>query len=311
MQNTQIKSGYQLDQSPFYKLPSRKKLAILLQISEDELKAVSNSSPLYVRRWKHKAKKNVWLKSEPSPEYANEYRVIDIPSVKLKSVQARIADLLSRLEKPDFLFSPVKGKSYVDNAAFHRGNRAFWMLDIANYYPNCLESTVAAFFLNDLKCPRDVTAIIARIVTLNGSLPQGSPCSPILSYFINMNMWQEIAATVKRSGNTISVYADDITISGEIVRKNLILEIKTILKKNGYLTKSEKEKCTINSATEITGVIVRNDQLFLPNRQLEKLVDLKRLYAQTTGIIAKAKIEKQLRGRVAQRRQIELQQFAT
>ena len=216
-----------------------------------------------------------------------------------------------RVEPPDFLFSPVKGRSYVQNAAHHVGSRAFWLLDVANYFPSCTANNVARFFHRDLECSPDVTAVLVKITTFGGCLPQGSPCSPILAYYLNRPMWLAVQKCVEQSGCKLSVYADDITVSGEIVLKSVIWEIKKIIHGSGLTLKKSKEVSLINSQADITGVIVKRDGTHLPNRQLKKLVELEKERGKMLDPKLRAKLDNQIAGRLAQRRQIEQFQRST
>jgi Reverse transcriptase (RNA-dependent DNA polymerase) len=296
---------YKLRDSPFFRLHTRKKLAAMLHVSESALADISRRNDLYVRRWKHKKDKGVWLREQPAPEISAHYRPIDIPDSGLKAVQSRIANLLSRITPPDWLFSPVKGRSYVDNAARHKGARAFWLLDIADYFPSCTANNVAHFFRRKLECSQDVTAILVYLTTWQQCLPQGSPCSPILAYFSNLDLWGEIEQSVKRAGLRHSVYADDITISGPIVRKEVIWEIKGAVHKHGLKVKAEKELSLIDSPADITGVIVVGDQTKLPNRQLKRLFDLRGKRHLARSNVLKRMLDNQIAGRIAQKRQVE------
>ncbi|SNS87782.1 Reverse transcriptase (RNA-dependent DNA polymerase) [[Luteovulum] sphaeroides subsp. megalophilum] len=299
-----LKLGYRLVDSPFYKLKSRSKLARLLRVSTETLDQLSSGRMLYARRWKHK-KLEKWLCQPPSEDAADIYRPIDIPDPCLKAVQSRIASLLSRIHPPDFLFSPVKGRSYVENAARHVGSEAFWLLDIADYFPSCAANKVARFFRSDLDCSPDVSAVLVRLTTHNECLPQGSPCSPILAYYCNRPMWLAIEKIVTDAGCKLSLYADDITISGDVVRKSMIWEVKKIVHGNGLRLKASKEVSLIKSAADITGVIVKPDGTHLPNRQFKKLAELKALHSTTVNPKDKARIENQISGRIAQWRQVE------
>ena len=296
---------YTLRDSPFFRLHTRKKLAALLHVSEAALAEISSRNDLYARRWKHKKEKDMWLRDQPAPEISAHYRPIDIPDGGLKAVQSRIANLLGRITPPDWLYSPVKGRSYVDNAACHKGARAFWLLDIADYFPTCTANNVAHFFLRKLECSRDVTAILVHLTTWQHCLPQGSPCSPILAYFSNLDLWEEIEKSVVRAGLKHSVYADDITISGPIVRKEVIWEIKSSVHKHGLTIKAEKELSLIDCPADITGVIVDGDQTKLPNRQLKRLFDLRGERQLAKSNLLKRMLDNQIAGRVAQKRQVE------
>ena len=206
--------------SQFFRLRSRAKLASLLFISPAKLTALAGEQDLYVQ----------FKKCKPS----GGFREISAPRGDLKAVQARIADLLRRIAPPDYLFAPVARRSYVDNAAAHLGAHSIRLLDIEDFFPSCTANKVIWFFHKRMQCSPDVAAIIRGIVTWNGSLPQGSPCSPILAYLCYVDMWEEISRIVDHVGCTLSVYADDLTISGETVPEATIWEIKKVLRRHGH-----------------------------------------------------------------------------
>ena len=296
---------YKLRDSPFFRLRTRKKLADLLHVSESALAKISLRNDLYARRWKHKKDKDVWSRVPPSSALEAHYRPIDIPDAGLKAIQSQIASLLGRITPPDWLFSPVKGRSYVDNAACHKGARAFWLLDIADYFPSCSANNVAHFFRSKLECSPDVTAILVSLTTWQQCLPQGSPCSPILAYFSNLNLWHDIEQLVTQAGLKFSVYADDITISGPIVRKEVVWEIKKAVRKHGLAIRADKELSLIDSPADITGVMVVGNQTKLPNRQLQRLFELRAKRHAAKSKVLKQMLDSQIVGRLAQKRQVE------
>lgn len=213
--------------------------------------------------------------------------------------------LLGGIEPPEYLFSPVKGRSYVENAAHHRGARAYKLLDIADYFPSCTANRVAWFFGTVLKCSPDVVAIFVRLTTHQECLPQGSPCSPILAFFSNLSMWQAIDDEVRAANCKLSVYADDVTISGRMVPGALVWRVKKIIHKHGFGIKPEKEISLIDSPADVTGVIVRGNQTLLPNRQLKKLRDLRAERRRTKNPRLRRKLDNQIHGRLSQRQQVE------
>ncbi len=156
-----------------------------------------------------------------------------------------------------------------------------------------------------MECSPDVSAITRGLVTHNGSLPQGSPCSPILAYLSYVDMWEEIAQIVKEVHCTLSVYADDITISGDSIPEDAIWTIKKVLWKNGHRYSIKKERRKLRMA-EITGVILRPDGLHAPNRQHRKLHHLRRKLSSTSSSIEKKLLNAQLIGRQSQIEQIAL-----
>jgi retron-type reverse transcriptase len=285
-----INKFYSLDQSPLYRCSTRKRLASTLQISLSALEALADNSQRY----------NCWeeLKKKGGT------RRIEAPFDNLKAVQKRISELLLRISPPPYLMAPVKKRSYVHNAAAHVGSKSFHLLDLKDFFPSCTDKKAYWFFNKVLKCPPDVSAILTGIATFNGHLPQGSPCSPIMAYFSYMDMWQQVFDVVKNSGCKLSVYADDITISGQHIAGEDIWRIKRILRTHGHSHSRQKERSLINTAADITGVIVKGSNLLLPNRQHKELARATREMQRPAPEATIQKLERSVRGRRAQATQI-------
>lgn len=285
------KHKYSVRDSPFFRLRTKAKLAALLQISPAKLKRLSSLENGYLRFQKPKKKGGM--------------RDISAPIAPLKSVQARIANLLSRVTPPDYLFAPVEGRSYVDNAARHIGARSVRLLDIEDFFPNCTINKVIWFFRTRMECSSDVATIIARIVTENGVLPQGSPCSPILAYFAYIDMWEEINGRVALANCRLSVYADDLTISGNTIPEAMIWDLKRILHRHGHRYAAQKERARRDKPAEITGVILTQNGVSVPNRQRQKLHSVRDEIRRSRSPKETTVLEMRLRGRLAQIRQIQ------
>jgi RNA-directed DNA polymerase len=217
-------------------------------------------------------------------------------------VQSRIAYLLACIETPDYVHAPIPKRSYVTNAAVHRGSRAFSLLDVEDFYPSCREEKVISFFQNRMKCPIDVSVILARLCCDKGSLPQGASSSPILSYWAYSEMWDEIYEIASSAGNKFTLYLDDLTISGATVLGNTLWKIRQQLHKHGLNIKKTKTRQIVNKPADVTGVIVAADRLRLPNRQHEKLVQAKSDFSKPGG--NRTKKANVLRGRKAQAGQV-------
>jgi hypothetical protein len=277
--------------SCFFRLRSRAKLSRLLFCSQTKLENVSSKSgSLYF--------------SFQQPKKSGGFRTISAPRDDLKAIQTRIADLLQRIIPPDFLFAPVSGRSYVDNAARHLGARSVRLLDIEDFFPSCTANRVIWFFMTRMECSPDVAAILRGIVTLNDCLPQGSPCSPILAYLCYVDMWERIDHLVQQTRCKLSVYADDLTISGRVVPESMIWEIKKALRRHGHRYNLKKERSRIDRPTEITGVVLIRERLLLPNRQHKKMYEVREAIKETNVTEVRDKLEKQLKGRQAQAMQV-------
>lgn len=249
-----------LDQSPFYKLRSKRKLADLLRISQAELRLMCRTAGEVYREF-----------SVPKKDGA--LRRVEDPARQLKLVQARIARQLSRIKPPDYLFCPVKGRCYVSNAAQHRGNRVVRCLDVRKYFPSTPSRRVFWFFHTVMRCERDVAAALAKLATYQGHLPTGSPLSPILAYFAHYDVWEAVAAICREHGYTLTVYIDDVTISGPKISPTVMWSVKEAIHASGL--RYHKEKVFHDRPAEITGVIVNGEQLAAPNRQLKKIATIR------------------------------------
>lgn len=245
--------SYALDQCALYRCSTRKRLFKLLQTSSEKFAELKAAPDLY--KPLRKKKKD------------GTFRPVLAPRGDLKRIQRRIGELLLRVKTPDYLISPVRGRSNIDNAARHRGAAAFHLLDIEDFYPSCTASKVAWFFGKRLGCPPDVVKVLLELTTLNGVLPAGSPASPSLAFWAYADMWDEINQLTCDAGCQVSVYVDDITVSGQSIPGMLVYAIKERLAHHGHSYKASKEIGQINAPVVVTGVVVRDRMLLMPNVQ--------------------------------------------
>lgn len=282
--------AYPLHQSPLFKLPSKKRLAGLLHLSVSELRQL--------------AKRTDTLYSEfDVQKKTGGTRGVENPRRQLKLAQARIARLLGRIAPPDYLFCPVKGRCYVTNAAQHRGQRVVHCLDVRKYFPSTSSRRVYWFFYRVMRCEKDIAAVLAKLACYRGHLPTGSPLSPIMAFFAHYDVWDKIAEHCKAHGYRLTVYIDDVTISGTTLSPPAVLwEIKRAIHRAGL--RYHKEKHFIDCPAEITGVIVDGDRLLPPNRQLKKLHETRRALKGRVPAGAEKKLRERLTGLQGQVAQI-------
>lgn len=252
--------GYPIHQSPLYRLRSRSKLAKLIDVTLGELRRLCKNSD------------NLYSEFEVARKNGGT-RDVENPTRALKLAQTHVAKLLGRITPPDYLFCPVKGRSYVSNAARHRGQRAIRCLDVRRYFPSTSSKRVFWFFHTVMECEQDIAATLTRLATYKGHLPTGSPLSPIMAYYAHYDVWEAVASICRRHSYTLTVYIDDVTISGSALSAEVLWEIKRAIHKSGL--RYHKEKCYLDRPAEITGVVVRGHELRVPNRQLRKLHDIR------------------------------------
>lgn len=142
---------------------------------------------------------------------------------KLKKLQSHLSHLLyqcldeverDRASKP-ISFGFRKGRSIAENAARHKRHKWVLNLDLEDFFPSFNFGRVRGFFLKDKAftlCP-EVATTIAQIACDGTALPQGSPCSPVISELIAQILDMRLVRLAKKYRVTYTRYADDITFS--------------------------------------------------------------------------------------------------
>ena len=225
----------------------------------------------------------------------NGKRLVEAPDEELMKIQKRIFHLLKVITFPHYLHS-CKGRSCITNAEAHKAiPNKIAKLDISKFYPSTSRDKVYKFWKNDMKMSGEVANLMTNITTITifknskiskflsdnktetfSHLPTGSPTSPLLSFLANRIMFDDIFHEVAKYGGTLSIYADDITVSGVVDTKTLYFTIRNILFSNGYRA-SNKKSCikTNNNGVEITGIVLgKEGNLMAPNRINKKIKDI-------------------------------------
>jgi len=153
-----------------------------------------------------------------------------------------------------------------------------------------------------MRCKTDVAATLAKLACYRGHLPTGSPLSPIMAFYAHYDVWESIAAHCKANGYRLTVYIDDVTISGAALAPEVLWNIKRAIHRAGL--RYHKEKRFIDRPEEITGVIVDGDRLIPPNRQLKKLHETRRALKRRMSIGVEKKLRERLTGLEGQVAQI-------
>lgn len=165
------------------------------------------------------------------PKKSGGARTIWAPSEKLKSLQTALSTLLQdcieeiNKKKPEDK-SPnstlshgfVRERSIITNAMAHLNKKNVLNVDLKNFFDSFNFGRVRGFFIKNKNflLESNVATVIAQIACHDNKLPQGSPCSPVISNLIAHSLDVRLAALAKAHSCTYSRYADDITFSTRI-----------------------------------------------------------------------------------------------
>ena len=260
-------------------------------------------------------------------------RLIEAPDGELKQIQKRLKILLSTLPVPEYVFSGVKGRSYVDNARFHIGQKFLFKIDMKAFFPNTAREKVYNFFRNKLLVAPDIAKLLTNWTTIDldrfdaieiqevndfiagkgikvrNHLISGSPSSSILSYFISEDMFNRLNEVALENKMTMTIYVDDVIFSSETrISYKVRIKILNIIKEHGYQVLKEKVKYYHKfSAKKVTGVIINsNGDFSVPNILQYKIIKNFRLLKNRNS---EEGIMKSLKGQLVAARQIKKNAF--
>ena len=248
-------------------------------------------------------KKQNFFIAKIMPSVIDGKRLIEAPSNILKKMQKQILLDLKKLDIPDNIFSGIKGRSYIMNGSIHKGKYHFMKIDLSKFFPHVKRNTVYKFYKEKFNLPSDLAEILTNLSTINieninpldlnkkqkenynnvlefmknknimvkNHLITGSRISPILSYLVNEDMFEEIQLKCKENNIKFSIYVDDMAFSSKNKITNAFAQsIFSIIEKHGYVINKEKTRIVdLNKRKKITGVVINDKGELKCTKKLE------------------------------------------
>lgn len=214
------------------------------------------------------------------PKRSGGQRTINAPTSELKDIQSRLSELLldcideintSKDIVPKLSHGFTRNRSIITNAEKHTNQKNVLNIDLSDFFDSFNFGRVRGFFLknNNFNLHNNIATAIAKIACLNNMLPQGSPCSPVITNLITHSLDIRLAALAKRNSCIYSRYADDITISTRNhTFKNGLLRIdgtdivvgnilRREIERAGFAINEKKTRVQYcDSRQDVTGLIV-------------------------------------------------------
>jgi retron-type reverse transcriptase len=214
------------------------------------------------------------------PKKSGGHRIINAPTDELKDLQARLSMLLldcideiNDLKKIDSTLSHgfVRNKSIITNAFKHVNQKNVLNLDLSDFFDSFNFGRVRGFFIknNNFKLNENIATVIAQIACLNNKLPQGSPCSPVITNLITHSLDIRLAKLAESNSCIYTRYADDITFSTRkssfstqlVVENENVFQIGKLLRKEikraGFFINNKKTRVQYkDSRQDVTGLVV-------------------------------------------------------
>jgi hypothetical protein len=249
---------YAFDASPWVQNLTQRDLAELLGWKKQQLEALVRDKDKYVKR-------------EPKL-IGSKMRNLAVPTGKLRTIHERLKFHLNKIKQPEYLFSPRKGRGQRDNAEHHARQIQFLSLDIKQFYPSTTDEHIFRWSHHVAGLRTDVAGLLTKLVAIDGKMPFGSPVSPVLTTHVHRAMFDEIYALCQANDLKMSLWVDDITISGTFVRGDLIEKVRSVIRKSGF----ETHKIEFRSSSRpvvVTGVPIIHGRAMAPRSLHQRLED--------------------------------------
>lgn len=225
-------------------LNSCKHLALRLGWPIEKIDYFIRNQSSNVKEFTLKQIKNGKLKERvvfnPSPEYK-------------KLLRATNSRFLRSAVLPQGVLGGVIGKSIDDLAKVHCNQEAVLSMDLKNFFPSIKSGRVVKFF-RAAGCSPFIAGLLTDLVTLNGSLPQGFPTSPMLANLIACNLDIQHITQGQKNNLRRTRWIDDIVFSGR--SKDLTTNAKSLLgaiKPHGFQLNNKKTDYRVRSNNPIAG----------------------------------------------------------
>ena len=200
-------------------------------------------------------------------------RHINAPNNDLKYVQKMLANALYSYQKEyresENIQQKVshafeKDKNIITNSIIHRNKRYVLNIDLEDYFDSFHIGRVIGYFENNrhFRFPHEVAVAIGKIACYQGKLPQGSPCSPVITNLIGENLDVKLLKLAKKYRLDYTRYADDITFSTNSARfadeqSKFMEELTAVVKSAGFTINPQKTRLEYKSSQQkVTGLVV-------------------------------------------------------
>lgn len=249
---------YAFEASPWVQNLTQRDLAQLLGTTKGKLETLIGEKDKYTRRRPQRI--------------GSKDRMLALPVGKLRTVHERLKYHLNKIKQPDYLFSPRKGRGQRDNAEHHAEQTQFLSLDIRQFYPSTTQEHIFRWAYHVAGLKSDVAGMLAKLVAIDGKMPFGSPVSPVLTTHVHRTMFDEIYELCQAKGLKMSLWVDDLVISGPFVKGDLLVWVRNIIRKNGLQTHKIRFRSSALPVS-ITGVPIKAKRVVAPRALHQRIQD--------------------------------------
>lgn len=199
----------------------------------------------------------------------------------MRTAQYRIlTTILERVEVPSYVYAFERGRSIPAMAAHHVGRGTVISLDLKDFFTSIKQTTLQTIF-GHLGVGEAPARTLSELCTYDSFVPQGALTSPKISNIVtSLTFGPIINQYCEERGLTLTIYADDITIScsDDIMKTSGFAAVKEIIdfvsqsvQRFGFRINRRKTKVMRPFQRQYVCGVVVNDKVNLQAKDRKRL----------------------------------------
>ena len=193
----------------------------------------------------------------------------------MRVMQYRILKrILNKINIPNYIYAFEVDKSIPEMARAHVGKKIVISLDIKDFFPSIKQATIQKIF-TDLGIAEKPARTLSEICTYKAYVPQGALTSPKISNLVSsVTFGPIIKEYCDNQGLTLSIYADDITVSStreDLDAGQVIQFLTDTVSSFGFRINRAKTKVMRSKRRQYVCGVVVNEKTNLLKRERQRL----------------------------------------
>jgi RNA-directed DNA polymerase len=185
-----------------------------------------------------------------------------------------LTKLLNNIPIPEYIHAFEIGKNIPEMAQKHTNKKIVISLDLKDFFPSIKQSSIKEYFIKQgFGEPAALT--LAELCTYKFFVPQGALTSPKISNIISAETFgPEVKEYCDQHGWTMTIYADDITISSDEYiddAGSVITNVQAMVNKHGFRINHRKTKIMTDKVRQWVCGVVTNTKINLLRRDRLRL----------------------------------------
>lgn len=159
------------------------------------------------------------------------------------------------------------------NAQPHVKKKFVLNIDLKDFFPSITAARVKRLFMSEyFQYSEEIATALALLATYQGKLNTGSPCSPIISNFVCIQLDQQLIEFCNAHNITYTRYADDLSFSSnENIHNDILLDIISIINSEQFMINEKKLRMRPNYRRQVVTGITVNEKPNVDRKMLKKI----------------------------------------